>query len=86
MALEDVKSRILSKPKILTNIADIDECINGDDELVIRKTHKDGSKCEYTITMRQLLNFITDSIVTSEGDDLETHEYHQASILAECGL
>lgn len=56
------------------------------DELVIRRTNKDGSKSEYLISLKQLVVFITNSVVTENGDNLETTECHSRNVRASGGF
>lgn len=56
------------------------------DELVIRRTNKDGSKSEYLISLEQLVLFIINRVVTENGDSLETTECHSRNVRASGGF
>ena len=73
----------------LMNICDLNEeecALCNSDELVIRRTNKDGSKSEYLISLEQLALFIADTVVTENGDRLETTACHDRIVRASGGF
>lgn len=60
--------------------------LHDNDELVIRRTNEDGSKSEYLISLEQLVLFITNRVVTENGDSLETTECHSRNVRASGGF
>lgn len=53
------------------------------DEIVIRKTHEDGSTSEHNVKLSQLLDFIVNSLedclVTEHGDSVTSYSKHSES-------
>ena len=60
--------------------------LNDDDEIVIRRTNKDGTKSKYLIELSQLVSFLTNCLVTSNGDDIVKYSEHRRNCIASAGL